>query len=634
MISIGITICDKDFHNLDFLLQQIKEKIKCSYEIIIIDNREQLKEEKTAWQPTFQFGYNAYQFTARAKIIELAKGDYIWFIDGDDEIADVTNFNYKEDIIVFSYNDYPNGDHYYNEQVLKENFINYDIFREIGPTLWNKFIKKSLFSKSFIEKYKSKTIVHNEDSIWLYEALIHAKTIRESNNLVYYHKEGYSNKIGKISYEDLVHLTTGLKESIEILSEIPNKDISENIIKNTYAYLGTFISNNTDLEKSLKLLMDLIPKDDFKEVLQTNIYSECQSYRQMQKVIDIVKERYGEEFPFKKSVCKVTYEDGHIEDYEFTNTIEFDNIEETPNGTWNHTLSIICLVYDGNKQFLAKCTSMINDNVQVPHEVIIVDNRDDKSDKLNYIGDAKIVEAKKNIGILDGRRLGFEAATSDYIWFVDIDDYILPIDNNNYGDNDIIIFPYCFNGTHTYNRIGVFENTEFFTESLYCIINPFFWNKWIKREILKKAYKDIPHFFCIYNEDNIVTFTAFKYAKYAEIFETSPIYTHVVNKSSTTTKQIVDEKSIDKLFIGFDQASQYFLTNFEFCKDLTYKPRHVINFYLDVMNNADDIVLEYFANKLVSLFGQDRVIRAIEYMKQIEESAYSRIEKYFYKNNS
>ena len=107
MLSIGVTVCDKDFHLLSFLLEQIEERVKVEHEVIIIDNREQMLNVETTWQPTFKFGYNAFQFNARAKIIELAKGDYIWFIDGDDEVDYVDSFDYKEDIIVFSYESYP-----------------------------------------------------------------------------------------------------------------------------------------------------------------------------------------------------------------------------------------------------------------------------------------------------------------------------------------------------------------------------------------------------------------------------------------------------------------------------------------------------------------------------------------------
>lgn len=630
MLTIGITICDKDYHNLDLLLPQIEEKVKCEHEVIIVDNREEFLDEKTDWLPTFQFGYNAYQFASRAKIIELAKGDFIWFIDGDDEIGEIKSCDYEEDIIIFSYNTYPDGSYYYDECVKDKDLVTYDVLSEIRPVLWNKFIKKELFTKEFIDKYGTKAIVHNEDTMWLYEALIHAKTLREERTLIYFHKEGYSNKIGKFTCEDLLHLTVGFEESQKIISEFFTPEISSFVLKHTYAYLSNFVPRTEDVVYATNLLMDLIPKDDFREVLQSNIYSRCQSKSQMQEIIETVKKRYGEEYPYKESVCKVTYEDGREEDYRFVQTIDFEeDTRKKAGGKWEHNLSIICVVYDGNKKYLAQCTQMIVDNVLVDYEVVIVDNRSDKSDKLNYIGEATVVEADGNVGTLDGRRLGFEASKNDYIWFVDIDDYILPVLDADYGSNDVLAFPFFYNGEHTYGGKRIIPDTQFFDGQLGRLLNVLLWNKWFKREILERAYQDIPHFFCIYNEDNIVTFTALKYSKYVEVFDGEPIYTHSINDDSTTTKKVKDEKAVDIMFAGFDEATQYFKDNFEFCKELTYESPFNIQFYLDIMDKADDCVLSYFAQKLISLFGKEKIAETISLGKEINKLRYNRIKGYF-----
>ena len=628
MISIGITVCDKDYKCLDSLLEQIEKKVTVEHEVIIIDNREKYLDEKTSWKATYSFGYNACQFSARAKIIEYAKGDYIWFIDGDDDIAEVKDFNYTEDIIAFAYNNYPNGNCYLGNCEKKGKLLDYETINVIRPVLWNKFIKRSLFSKEFIEKYSSLKIVHCEDTIWLYEALAHAETLRQVDYIIYYHKEGLSNRVGKITCKELHSLTTGFNDAQKIIREYFEEDVADRILRDTYTYLSSFVPKTDNIVEATNLIMDLIPKESFKDILQTSIYIKCQNTKQLETVIETVAKRYGEKYPYKEITCKVTFEDGHIEDYTFVQRIDFEENKKTVlEGQWNHNISIICLVYEGNVKYLADFTSQIKDNVNIQHEVIIVDNRKDKSSPLNYIGDATVIEAEGNVGILEGRRLGFEASHNEYIWFTDIDDYILPVSNVDYGDNDILAFPFFWKGEQRNLGKRIIPETEFYTYDIMYTLNVLLWNKWFKRSILEQAYKDIPHFFCIYNEDNIVFYTALKYAKYIETFDGEPIYTHLVNDDSTTTKQIKDEKSVDILFAGYEEVTEYMKTNFDFCKEISYLSPYNIMFYLDIMEQADDSILEYFADKLICLFGITRVQEAVEIGRK--ENRYNRIKNYF-----
>ena len=630
MLSIGITICDKDCYNLELLLSQIEEKVKCEHEVIIVDNREQLKDVKFEWKPTFQFGYNAFQFASRAKIVELAKGDYIWFIDGDDEIGEVKDFDYTEDVVVFSYNTYPAGSVYFDPEVKDNNYIKYEIIPEIAPVLWNKFIKKDLFSKKFIDSFGNKKIVHCEDTVWLYEVLTHAKSMRFVKDLIYYHKEGLSNKLGKLSIEELKSLTIGFNDVREIITDFFGQKASS-YLNNTYHYLGERITKTEDTVEATKVIMDLIPKECFKDVLQDSVYPRCETQEQLQTIIKTVKERYGEEYPFKEVLCKVTYEDGHTEDYKFLQTIDFDESRgKYLNGKWSHNLSIICLVYDGNIQFLHDCTSMIEKNVHIEHEVIIVDNRDDKKEKLDYVGEAIVVDAGGNKGILDGRRLGFEASKNDYIWFIDIDDYVLEVQDKDYGENDILCFPFFYGGEQFNMGKRIIPDTEFFINQTMWKIRVLLWNKWFSRTVLERAYQDIPHFFCVYNEDNIVTFTALKYSRYVECFEGDPIYSHIINEASVTLRTVKEEKEVDTIFVGNEEAIKYFEDNFDLSEELACNSLYVILFYLDIMDKADDCILEYFAQKMIKVFGIDKVRATIKLCKeQFDKKKFNRIKSYF-----
>lgn len=321
MLSIGITVCDADYKNLDLLLNQIKERVKVPYEIIIIDNREKYKNEVTEWKPSFSFGYNAFQFSARAKIIDLSKGEYIWFIDGDDEIGIIDNSDYQEDIAVFSYNSYPVGDVHITKHPAE--IFSYESSCIIKPVLWNKFIKRSLFSEDFINKYRNLKIVTNEDTIWCYEALRHAKSLKIVDKVIYFHKKGLSNKETDVTYKNLECLVTGFAEMRKVLKELLDERFFKNCIESTYSHMMSFIPRTKDINKAAKLLSELIPKENFQKALFESVYYNCKTQEQFKKVINAVSNIYGKDFCFPKATEKVTFPDGHTEDYAFTQIIEF-----------------------------------------------------------------------------------------------------------------------------------------------------------------------------------------------------------------------------------------------------------------------------------------------------------------------
>ena len=622
MISIGITVCDKDYQNCSNILNQIKERVKVEHEVIVIDNRELCKNEPTDWQPTFAFGYNAYQFSARAKIIELAKGDYLWFVDGDDEVGEITNFDYTEDIIAFSYATYPVTNVHLEPAIYTDNIFTYEMADKIKHVLWNKIYKKSLFSKECIDKFYGVKMVTAEDTIWNYVALKNAKSLRMVDEIIYYHKEGLTNRLGVVTLKEVESLLTGFDDMQRIMKDVlGDTDFYKQSMRNTYNTLMIFVPRCQEMKKALVMMMDKIPKEEFREALHASVLPKMFTPKQMQEVINIVDERYGKDFSYLRGKCIVTYDDGRKEEYTFIRTIDF---EETPlpsvKGKWKHNLSIVLLVYDGNTEFLCGLVEQIRTRVLVDYEIIIVDNRNDKTFKLDF-KDAIIVDAKHNVGILEGRRLGFEASHNDYVWFIDIDDLIVGVDNQEYPESDMLVFPFFMEENFTDRKIycsnegQTVDKKDFFTADVMYNINVLTWNKWIKREVLEKAYKDIPHFFCIYHEDNILMFTVLKYADSFQFVNTSPIYAHIANEKSVTTKIIKDTKSVDTMFIGFEEATEYMKDNFDFCSDISYKNPFDIVFYMQVMNRASESVKSYFAQKLISLFGQEDVLNATEFAK-------------------
>ena len=619
MLSIVITVCDKDYENCENLMKQITERVHIPKEVIVIDNREKYLEEKTSWKADFSFGYNAFQFSSRAKGIELAKGDYIWFVDGDDTIREIDEILFDNDIIVFSYNNYPEGDVHLEEAVYTKELFTWEMTEKVKPVLWNKFIKKSLFTKDFIDKYRDLKIHTLEDDIWLCEALRHADSIKVIDKVIYFHTEGISSKVGSVTFEQIKTLTTGLQDAMKVMKDMVNDEFYRKVALGQYTYIMQYVTKTEDVEESMDLLMDIIPKDDFKEILVYRTYAQCYSSRQLQRLVKSAQKRYGEIYAYPLATETLTWADGKVEEYTFPATIVFDeSLKDVTLEQWRYSLSIVCLVYDGNVDYLYGFTKALMSNVKVKHEVIIVDNRADKTNRLVYYGEATIVKTEDNVGILDGRRAGFKASHNDYVWFVDIDDFILEVPDVDYGESDIIVFSHRYgdeNSIISDNRI--IPNEDFFTlETLYAT-NVVLWNKWFRRKTLEMSYKQIPHFFCVYSEDNLLYFSCLLFSKYIKLNATAPMYVHSTNDSSTTRRKLTDTKSVDLLFAGYDEAVAYMEQYFSFADKLTYLSPINILFYLEIMAKSD--VKDYFAQKVLSLFGRERIQKALELAENYQD---------------
>lgn len=642
MISIGIIVCDKDYLNCEKLLSQIKERVLVEHEVIIIDNRENNLDDKTSWKATFSFGYNAYQFAARAKIIELAKGDYIWFVDGDDCIIGLEDMPFTEDIIVYSYFSEPVDDGFLTDSVITSNIDCYENSTLIKPVLWNKLIKKTLFNACNLSFSTSLKAVTMEDLVWLYIALLNAKSIRTCSKVIYQHFCGFSNLQLIEDISVIKHLLTGFKELQQILFSLfkENPDFYQKVLKNHYRYLLNMIlielridGNNTEslVCQTIESLSEIIPKTDFKEFLFNSLLPQITSKDLFLKIKNTICQKYGEDC-FKISLNqRELFYDEEWNSYVIKNTLyesDYPFIEDfSATKKWPYKLSIILLVYDGNVNYLYPFTKSLSERIQVNYEVIIVDNRDNDISELKYYNGAKVINAKGNKGILDGRRLGFEHSSGDYIWFVDIDDIVLSVKNKDYGSADIIEFSFYSEGVFSYKSPQKIIKKDIWTIQSFLKISILLWNKWIKRELLEAAYNDIPHFFCIYHEDNLLSFSFLNYTNTVEFAKSPAIYIHSKNENSITLKNISSKEDVDKLFIGYKNVTEYMKKFVKFKDVYNLNNRFNVRFYLKIMSKSDEKIKTYFKEVLYKLFSEEAVKE--EFASCINESWAYRIKNYF-----
>lgn len=607
MISIGITFCDNDFYLYNHLIDKIKKNVKVDYELIVIDNTEGNKLGNNA---TFSFGYNAYQFASRRKIIELAKGDYIWFIDGDDDIYNLTDEDIQsnEDIIVFGFKS-GLGAKEYEDKLYRDNLLSWSFIQdEMCTSLWNKLIKRELYIDidSFVTNPLLK-VVSMEDTFYLSLALKNAKTVRTKNKLIYIHNQGLSDT-GYLSYEGFCKLTTGFNEVIDLLTSL---GISKNdILNHCINYFMSFLNFTSEPIKITKDLLKLIPIKEKWEHSYELLVNLCHSDDDLNQLQSAYKKTFGND-SLPKGFYDARYTDGHVERI-------FYEIERPYYDEWNHNLSIVVLVYDDNIKYLEQFKSYVEQRIKVDYELIIVDNRDSKTEEIN----ADVV-LDKNVGCLDGRRLALDACHNQYVWFVDIDDELLWIQNVNYGSEDIIAFPYIYKKqNHQFIFCDGADNVkpkDFFTIKTMQKLQVMLWNKWFKKELLEEVFAQIPSFFCIYHDDNLITYTALSKAKGVRLFGGLPIYYHASNKDSIFSEGKKTQEEVDFLFEGFQQVMNYENEFFSSEQMEIMESLYNVVFYIKHMEDSSEEIQPYFKQKLISLFGEETYNKALKLLNKMEK---------------
>ena len=142
-LSIVCLFCDKDFQYINNFIKEINNKIKVSYQLILVDNREvnkDLLQIKNKNIKIVKTGKNLYQFMGRLKAIPYCKGKYTWFVDSDDllfvfDFKKRSKIKLNSDIII--YNETINNKNFeyykkYNHTINSENVSYKELRYKIG----------------------------------------------------------------------------------------------------------------------------------------------------------------------------------------------------------------------------------------------------------------------------------------------------------------------------------------------------------------------------------------------------------------------------------------------------------------------------------------------------------------------
>lgn len=215
-------------------------------------------------------------------------------------------------------------------------------------------------------------------------------------------------------------------------------------------------------------------------------------------------------------------------------------------------LSVIVPVYNLEKYIENTVNSICNQTYKNLEIIIVNDGSGDKSEDIIIEfakKDSRIhLINKKNEGVTKARITGIEAATGEWIGFVDGDDYVEPemfehlITNAIQNEADIsqcgyqMVFPNRVDYYYNSGKKCVFDNYKGIKELLTGrIIEPGLCNKIYKRDIVKQFVDSkIMDLSIKNNEDLLMNFYLFKRAK-KSIYEDFCPYHYIVRKGSAST---------------------------------------------------------------------------------------------------
>lgn len=279
-LSIIIPLIDRDCSVITELIDTINKNVKPTHEIIIIDNREKLKDEKIDFKDAkvYSKGRNLYQFESKRWGATFAKGEYIWFVDGDDSILEVDcdeDRYSKYDLIVF------NCLHFTKEGIIQKMRIpsgvlqtkDYDVsvlLRKVVCTTWNKWFKTKKLKELIKKLPKDKEIIMADDTFW------NAYFLSNIDQVYCVDKRYYQYNICTgitssylFSLDNFLLFGKGVNEMREIMNSVLNKKLTHHLIKESVSFLISLCQRlkKTEIPKALDYIKTLAPKDELYECL-------------------------------------------------------------------------------------------------------------------------------------------------------------------------------------------------------------------------------------------------------------------------------------------------------------------------------------------------------------------------------
>lgn len=288
ILSIIVSMYNAE-STIERLLDSVVEQTLNNIELILIDdcsndNTAKIAEEKLAGQKLqytlIKNEKNQGQSLCRKLGLSKASGDFISFIDADDWL-EPSMYKLMHDTAEEKNADIVTCDHFleYSNKT-KENEIvsNYStdlidgiLTNKVAGSLWNKIFKRDLFDSSIIWP----KLNMGEDGAICIQLILKAKTIAHLDSPLYHYYINPNSTINRISKEDYLRRSVGLKESSDIIF----KRLSQYGISNKYSlsilfrkvHINILASPIIDDKKSYKTILSLYPDLSIFKILYSSL---------------------------------------------------------------------------------------------------------------------------------------------------------------------------------------------------------------------------------------------------------------------------------------------------------------------------------------------------------------------------
>ena len=471
-----------------------------------------------------------------------------------------------------------------------------------------------------MEDFRKNKVVTLEDTTFTILALRNAKTLRTTKQILYNHFIGMSGIDVVTDINVLKTLSTGF----EYISRRLKKEMASsmpfynNLIQSQCRYMTSFIrksmsfvdSNKCDLVcENIKLNMELFPKNIFLPIFAETCAEQICKLGYQKEVYNILVDFYKDpNLSIQHSFVAPYYDERNkrMSEKTFTQTIPVASLFFfNPPQKWEHKLSVIVIIRDNNN--LEQLLNKFN-RIQTNKELVVIDLRSN-TDFIPHGDDIKIVTDLNNS--TDYRLKGIENSSGDYIWFINPEDDIAEILDINYGDDDIISFPYV-NSMNLNVRQTAGEMDRNDAEWSNGCIKQFdkpLWNKWFKKEVLEQAYKDLKNTNHTSTERSLIFYNALKYANKICVFDSvSSIYWHKKEDYLTVSDSLKTKTDVNVFFeyvnSDVDTIGTFNFIDKEAIESFKYE---TVMYCLNVMINLDKSLLKFFSNTLKNKYGADYV---------------------------
>ena len=225
-LSIIIIFCDKDFHCLEKMTSMIEKYITVEHEVILVDNRNNQVPFETKYKYVSK-GKNTYILEGRRQGLDVAEGEYVWFLDIDDELIDYLT---EEDLKDRTENILQIPFKIDIGKAMELNEIKRNI-RCFGPGVWCRIYKTSVLKEVLKPIKRDIDLVNGEDRFILNAML--SKTSMRDNVYIFRDKYRYLYK-ASISCNEAPRVTKERLERGMIGDE--NLDYLYSFLPNTQEY--------------------------------------------------------------------------------------------------------------------------------------------------------------------------------------------------------------------------------------------------------------------------------------------------------------------------------------------------------------------------------------------------------------